>query len=77
MISQLTAAQKAKLPPNFTQLNRVSVCRRDNNYKGQLHPLDWLVIMPDSVNAHRLAERLIKMNEDMEEVFTALRRRRR
>lgn len=58
-------------------LNVVISCVACNNYKGQLHPLDWLVIMPNHHNAARLAERLIELGEDMPAVFAALRRRKK
>lgn len=77
MVSSLTVAQKRQLPPNFDQLNTVDACRRCNNYKGHLHPIDWLVIMPYPIPAKLLAERMIKMGEDMGEVFDALRRRKK
>jgi hypothetical protein len=57
--------------------NVVLACVACNNYKGQLHPLDWLVIMPNNHNAARLAERLIELGEDMSAVFDAMRRRRK
>lgn len=77
MLTELTPEQRAQLPRDFADLNRVRVCRRDNQLKGHLHPLDWLVIMPDNHCAAKLAERLIKMGEGMEEVFDSLRRRRK
>lgn len=58
-------------------LNRVPCCSECNNYKGRLHPLDWLVIMPDPERAKKLAQLLVKMGEDMAEVFDAFRRRKR
>jgi hypothetical protein len=61
----------------YGRLNELPACRRCNDYKGRLHPLDWLVIMPDSTCAARIGERMIKMGEDMDEVFAALRRRKR
>ncbi len=57
--------------------NQVLSCQACNSYKGQLHPLDWLVIMPNDHNAARLAERLIDLGEDMQAVFSALRRRKK
>lgn len=77
MLVDLTPEQTAKLPANFHTLNTVEACHKCNAYKGMLHPLDWLVIMPNSFNAHRLSERLVKMGENMTEVFDALRRRRK
>lgn len=69
--------QAVPLTPKFHNLNEVGCCRACNNYKGQLHPLDWLVIMEYPENAARLAERMIAMGEEMDEVFDALRRRKR
>jgi hypothetical protein len=77
LVEGLSPAQHSKLPAKFKPLNLVDSCRGCNDYKGRLHPLDWLVIMPNAPNAARLAERLIEMGEDMQEVFAALRRRRR
>lgn len=58
-------------------LNTVPCCAACNSYKGRLEPLDWLVIMPDNGRAAALAQRLVKMGEDMEAVFSAMRRRKR
>jgi len=58
-------------------LNTVPCCAECNSYKGRLEPLDWLVIMPNAKRATALAQRLIKMGEDMQEVFDALRRRKK
>lgn len=77
LIAQLTPEQRQRLPVDFYVNNQVPCCGACNKYKGALHPLDWLVIMPSAQNASHLAERLIKMGEDMEEVFLALRRRRK
>lgn len=77
MLRALTPAQRARLPANFHHLNTVKVCRKENHYKGHIHPIDWLVIMPDNHGAARLATRLVKMGEDMEQVFDSLRRRRK
>jgi hypothetical protein len=63
--------------PKWHTLNRVLACSACNNYKGQLHPLDWLVIMPNNYNAARLAERLIELGEDMKAVFSAMQRRKK
>ena len=76
-LAKLSPSQRAKLPPSFDRLNSVPCCRGCNAYKGTLHPLDWLVIMPNSTCAARVAERLISMGEDMNQVFDALRRRRK
>jgi hypothetical protein len=57
--------------------NQVASCAGCNNYKGRLHPLDWLVIMPNAEQAKKLAERLVSMGESMEAVFDAMRRRKR
>lgn len=76
-VLKLSEELRKKLPRNFDALNTVPACRGCNNYKGRLHPLDWLVIMPYPANAKALAERLIKMGENMEEVFDAMRRRKR
>ncbi len=77
MLRSLTREQRRKLPKNFGDLNRVDCCSKCNGYKGHLHPLDWLLIMPNAHNAARLAERMVRMGEDMEEVFDALQRRRK
>lgn len=58
-------------------LNTVPCCAACNSYKGRLEPLDWLVIMPDGGRAAALAQRLVKIGEDMEAVFSAMRRRRK
>ena len=77
LIRSLTKEQRRKLSSAFQHLNKVDCCSKCNSYKGQLHPLDWLLIMPNSHNAARLAERMVKMGEDMEHVFDALQRRRK
>ena len=77
LVSQLSGSQFKKLGREFHSLNLVDCCSKCNTYKGQLHPLDWLLIMPNSYNAARLAERMVKMGEDMEHVFDALKRRRK
>lgn len=77
LVRQLTVQQKKLLPDGFGKLNTVSCCGRENRYKGQLHPVDWLVIMESGQRAARLAERMISMGENMEEVFGALRRRKK
>jgi len=59
------------------ELNKVDCCHGCNGYKGRLHPLDWLVIMPSAERAKKFAEHLVKMGEDMAEVFDAVRRRKR
>ena len=58
-------------------LNRVPCCHLCNSYKGRLHPLDWLVIMANPARAKKLAERLVELGESMDEVFDAMRRRKR
>lgn len=58
-------------------MNRVRCCHDCNSYKGRLHPLDWLVIMPNSERAKVFAEHLIRLGEGMPEVFDAMRRRKR
>lgn len=77
LVNSLAKDVRAKLSDEFWHLNRVDCCTRCNSYKGQLHPLDWLVIMPNAHAAKRLAERMVKMGEDMGEVFDALHRRRK
>lgn len=57
--------------------NKVRCCRSCNSYKGHLHPLDWLVIMPNNERAKVLAEHLVRLGEDMTAVFDAMRRRKR
>ena len=77
LIRSLSKAQRAKFSDAFWELNKVDCCQKCNAYKGHLHPLDWIVIMPNAYNAARLAERIVKMGEDMQEVFDALHRRRK
>lgn len=74
---QLTGPQRAKLTETFAFNNLVDSCQGCNAYKGHLHPLDWLVIMPSDFNAKKLAERMVSLGEDMGEVFAALRRRKK
>lgn len=76
LLRQLPREQRAKLTAAFYELNQVECCSACNVYKGHIHPLDWLVIMPSPYNAKKLAERLIKMGEDMQETFDAMKRRR-
>jgi 5-methylcytosine-specific restriction endonuclease McrA len=57
-------------------LNKVPCCSECNNYKGQLLPLDWLVIMPSNVGATRLAARLIELGTLNEEIEDAMERRK-
>jgi hypothetical protein len=77
LIRQLTKEQHSKLSAEFHSLNTVAACHGCNGMKGHLHPLDWLVIMPNNHRAKKLAERMIKMGEDMQEVFDALKRRKK
>lgn len=58
-------------------LNKVPCCHGCNGIKGGLHPLDWLVIMPSNERAKAMAELLVKLGEDMQQVFDAMRRRKR
>lgn len=76
LLRQLTKPQRSKLTTDFIKLNTVECCSACNVYKGHIHPLDWLVIMPNPHNAKKLAERLVKMGENMQEVFDALKRRK-
>ncbi len=39
----------------WLQANKVECCQSCNMDKARLHPLDWLVIMPDNEGAQRLA----------------------
>lgn len=77
MISRLTFKQKVALPEDFYIKNKVPACHSCNSMKGRLHPLDWLVIMPDNHRAAKVATHMVRMGENMEQVFNALRRRRR
>jgi hypothetical protein len=77
ILKVLTQPQRATLPAKFHAFNKVSCCDQCNSYKGRLHPLDWLVIMPDGKRAAKLAEHLVRIGEDMNEVFSALQRRRK
>lgn len=56
------------------QLNFVQVCRRCNNVKADMWPLDWLAIMPQP-GVRRFADRLLRMGCDPESISTALARR--
>lgn len=56
-------------------LNRVPSCLDCNDYKGNLSPLDWLVIMPSNEGATRLGELLMKMGCTIDEVAKAMGRR--
>jgi hypothetical protein len=59
----------------WEHLNVVDCCHQCNTYKGKLHPLDWIVIMPHPGRAKHLGERLVKMGLTIQEVFEAIRRR--
>jgi hypothetical protein len=74
---QLTSNQRKQLLVNFSDRNLVPCCAACNSYKAHLHPLDWLVIMPNDFNAKKLAELLVALGENMTEVFDALRRRKK
>jgi hypothetical protein len=56
-------------------LNTVPCCAACNNYKGQLLPLDWLVIMPHEAGAARLAKRLGMLGVDQASITAAMARR--
>ena len=76
-VSMLNSMPEERVTAAFKSINTVPCCGECNSYKGRLSPLDWLVIMPDNHNAAKLAQRLIKMGENMEVVFDCLRRRKR
>lgn len=59
------------------QLNLVPSCRSCNAMKGMLHPLDWIVIVPDPLGAIRAATRLLDMGVPWVDVQAALARRKR
>jgi hypothetical protein len=63
-------------PKWWRDLNVVEACYACNNYKGLLHPLDWLVIMPDHHGAKRLAELLVKLGEQAADILQSMRRRK-
>lgn len=56
-------------------LNTVFACHGCNSYKGNLSPLDWLVIMPSNEGATRLGELLMRMGCTIDEVAKAMGRR--
>lgn len=73
----LRKLRQFNLQPSWYVLNTASCCSDCNVMKGRLHPLDWLVIMPNDAQAKKLAERLVALGEDMAEVFDAYRRRKK
>lgn len=66
-----------RLPADIFELNKVLACLSCNNYKGNLSPLDWLVIMPSNEGATRLGELLMRMGCTIDEVAEAMGRRKK
>lgn len=65
--------RRGKLNP----LNLVKCCHACNSYKGNLSPLDWLVIMPSNEGATRLGNLLMQMGCTIDEVSEAMGRRKK
>lgn len=62
---------------SWKQNNQVPCCAACNNYKGRLMPLDWLVIMPSHEGATRLGKRLMELGCSIDEVSSAMARRKK
>lgn len=57
------------------RLNRIRVCRDCNSRKGDMYPLDYLVMVPD-YGVRTLAMRLVELGCDVASINAALKARR-
>lgn len=73
----LKLVKRNSFTPVWHNLNTVPACHACNHYKGQLVPLDWLVIMPSHEGAERLARRLVDLGFQVTEISEAMGRRKK